>query len=170
MILAIDVHYRETYAKAVGVLFDWKDSSPQQIIIEYINDINEYIPGEFYKRELPCLLKVIEQVDLNSLEAIIVDGYIYVDNEFALGLGGYLYQKLNEKIPIIGVAKTSFFTNKETVVEVIRRISKNPLYVSAIGYPLEEAAQKTLNMEGEYRIPTILKEMDKITKDDTLAK
>ena len=25
MILAIDVHYRENYAKAVGVLFEWED-------------------------------------------------------------------------------------------------------------------------------------------------
>jgi deoxyribonuclease V len=170
MILAIDVHYRETYAKAVGVIFDWKDSKPQQTIIEYINDIEEYIPGEFYKRELPCLLKIIEQVDLDSLEAIIVDGYIYVDNNLSLGLGGYLYYKLNEQVPVIGVAKTSFFTNRQTVTELIRGDSKNPLHVSSVGYPLEEAVQRVLEMHGEYRNPTILKELDKITKDDTLDK
>ncbi|PZR24276.1 MAG: endonuclease V [Flavobacterium psychrophilum] len=170
MILAIDVHYRETYAKAVGVLFEWNDSKPRQTIIEYIYDIEEYIPGEFYKRELPCLLKIIEQVDLDSLEAIIVDGYIYVDNDFSLGLGGYLYQKLNEKVPVIGVAKTSFFTNRQTVIELLRGNSKNPLHISSVGYPLEDAVQKILEMDGEHRNPTILKELDKVTKDDTLDK
>ena len=170
MILAIDVHYRETYAKAVGVLFEWKDSKPQQTIIEYINDIEDYIPGEFYKRELPCLLKIIEQVEINTLEAIIIDGYIYVDNEYGLGLGGHLYQNLNQKLSIIGVAKTSFFTNKETVIPIIRGNSKNSLFISSIGYPLQDAAKNILDMQGEYRIPSVLKELDQITKDDTVDK
>ena len=169
MILAIDVHYRETFAKAVGALFEWDDMVPKKVFVEHINDVDEYIPGEFYKRELPCLIKVIEHVDINALEAIVIDGYIYVDNKFQSGLGAYLFENLRQKVPIIGVAKTSFFANKETVIPIIRGDSKNPLFVSSINYPLEEAAHKIQIMKGEYRIPTLLKELDKITKDDTLG-
>lgn len=73
-------------------------------------------------------------------------------------------------MPVIGVAKTSFFTNRQTVIELLRGNSKNPLHVSSVGYPLEDAVQKILDMDGEYKNPTILKELDKITKDDTLDK
>ena len=44
----------------------------------------------------------------------------YIDNDGNYGLGGYLYQALDSKIPIIGVAKRAFHANKETVKEVFR--------------------------------------------------
>lgn len=80
MILALDVHYREKDAKVVGVLFHWEDTKAREVFIEYLQDIDEYIPGQFYKRELPSLLKIIEKFDITILDAIIVDGHIYVDN------------------------------------------------------------------------------------------
>ena len=109
MLLALDVHYSENANKAVGVLFDWDDKEPKETIMAFIDKIAEYTPGEFYKRELPCVLKIIEQVKLDSVEAIIIDGYIYVDNDGAFGLGGILYETINKSVPVIGVAKTSFF-------------------------------------------------------------
>jgi len=167
MILALDVHYKEdSSAKSVGVLFEWDDDKAQQVLIEYIYGINDYVPGEFYKRELPCLLKIIETIDLNSLEAIIVDGYIYVDNLGKFGLGGILWETLNQRIPVIGLAKTSFHGNKETVKEILRGESKNPLFVSSIGFDLNTASERVKNMKGDYRIPTLLKEMDVSTKTE----
>jgi deoxyribonuclease V len=165
MILAIDVHYREIEAKVVGVLFNWEDIQPLNIIIEYMKNINDYRPGEFYIRELPCLLKIIEKIDLNELEAIIIDGHIYTDSQGSFGLGGKLWEVLNKQIPIIGVAKSPFFNNKETVSEVYRGESKKPLYVSAIDYNKEKAVENIKNMNGEFRLPTILKQMDTITKE-----
>lgn len=165
MILALDVHYREKEAKAVGILFNWEDTEPKEIIVEYINEVEEYIPGEFYKRELPCLLKIIEKVNLKDLEAIIIDGYIYVDNKRKLGLGGMLWENLDKQIPIIGIAKTSFYSNKETVQEIFRGESKNALYISTINYDIEIAIEKINKMSGSYRIPTLLKELDRITKE-----
>ena len=165
MLLAIDVYYKEQTAKAVGVLFNWDSAMPEQIIIEHSTGVEEYVPGEFYKRELPCVLKIIEQVKLDSVEAIIIDGYIYVDNDGAFGLGGILYETINKSVPVIGVAKTSFFRNKETVTELLRGESKNPLYISSIGYPIDDAVERIKNMKGEFRIPTILKELDRITKE-----
>lgn len=169
MILALDVHYREEETKAVGVIFHWEDAVPQDVIIEYIDDVEGYIPGQFYKRELPCLMKIIEKVNIDNVEVIIVDGHIYVDNDGNYGLGGKLYEELGNQFPIIGVAKTPFHTNKQTVTEIKRGKSDNPLYVSAIGMELSTASQKILDMSGDFRIPSILKILDQITKDDSMG-
>jgi deoxyribonuclease V len=97
MILAIDVHYKVTYAKAVGVLFDWKDEEPKEIITTTINEVEEYQSGQFYKRELPCILQLLKQIDLEKVECIVVDGHIYINNDKTLGLGGHLYKSLKKK-------------------------------------------------------------------------
>lgn len=165
MLLALDVHYKAQFAKVVGMLFDWNDEQAQQTFVEHTNEVQAYIPGEFYKRELPCLLQVIEKINPETLEAIIIDGYVFVDNDGKFGLGGMLWEALGKKVPVIGVAKTSFMTNKETVKEVFRGTSKNALFVSTIGYPLDDAVEKIGSMAGEYRMRRVLKELDRITKE-----
>lgn len=163
MLLAIDVYYKENLARAIGVLFDWEDESPQDILIELLEGIEEYIPGEFYKRELPCLLKIVEKVNLSDLEAIIVDGHVNVENE-KYGLGGKLYEQLYGQVPVIGIAKSPFYANKDMTIEIYRGKSKMPLYISSIGIDLNEVVEKVINMTGEYRIPNILKTLDMLTK------
>lgn len=165
MLLAIDVYYRKNEARVVGVFFNLIDKEPNEVEIVNVKDVTEYIPGEFYKRELPCLIKLIEKIDLSNIEAIIIDGHIYVDNYETFGLGGKLYEYLNKKFPIIGVAKNSFHSNSLTVKEIFRGSSKKPLYVSAIGIDIDEAVKNIKNMHGDYRIPDILKKLDSITKD-----
>ena len=164
-VLAIDVYYRPDDAKAVGVIFNWEDAKPTETVVEYIKGAGDYVPGEFYKRELPCIQRIFEVVNLDTIEAIIIDGHMYIDNIGNFGLGGYAWQLLQNKIPVIGVAKSSFFANKKTVFEVLRGESKNPLYVSAIGIELDIAASLIKNMHGNYRMPDILKELDRITKE-----
>lgn len=166
MILAVDVHYRDSFAKAVGILFNWNDEHPQKVIIKILKNIEEYIPGEFYKRELPCILEVLKELDLSEIESILVDGHVYVDNQKRNGLGAHLYKELNEKIPIIGVAKTSFQPNMQTVKSIYRGESTKPLFISVIGIDLMKSVDNIRNMKGEYRIPTVLKELDRITKTD----
>lgn len=165
MILAIDVYYQEQGAKAVGVLFDWEDASPRQTVIELMHDVAEYVPGEFYKRELPCIEALLNKIGADFLDVVIVDGHIYVDNNGTYGLGGKTFELLGKRIPVIGVAKTGFHTNKETVIEVFRGESKNPLYVSAIGMDTALAAARIQAMHGSYRIPDILKKLDMVTKE-----
>ncbi|HEY6142185.1 MAG TPA: endonuclease V [Flavobacterium sp.] len=165
MILAIDVYYKENEAKVVAVLFNWENETPQSIVIDEIRGIEDYVSGEFYKRELPCIESILQKVDLNDIEAVIIDGHIYVDDDGTFGLGGYTWESLVKKIPVIGVAKTSFFRNKNTVKEVFRGESKKPLYVSSIGIDLDIATNLIKKMHGDYRIPTILKELDRITKE-----
>lgn len=166
MIIAIDVKYyeKEKSAKAVGLLFNWEDEKQTKVIIKSINEINQYKSGEFYKRELPCIKAIMEDLAHNEIAAIIVDGYVFIDNNNGYGLGGHVYEVYNKKIPVIGVAKTPFFKNKETVKEIYRGKSKNPLYVSSIGINLEYASKKIQEMAGDYRIPTILRKVDGLTR------
>ena len=53
MLLAIDVHYKTTYAKTVGVLFEWEDESPLHMVTDIVNDVADYEPGQFYKPMTP---------------------------------------------------------------------------------------------------------------------
>lgn len=166
MILAVDVHYKKSVAKAVGVLFQWDDEKPQEIIYSYRNEIADYESGQFYKRELPCILDLLQKTNLNTIGLIIVDGHVYVNNDKTYGLGGHLYESLEKKIPIIGVAKRSFIHTENVSYTVMRGESKNPLYISSIGIEPMLACQKIAYMKGKYRIPNILKILDSITKQD----
>jgi deoxyribonuclease V len=71
-----------------------------------------------------------------------------------------------KRIPVIGVAKTSFFKNKDTVRELKRGISNSPLYISSIGMELDASVSFIKNMKGDYRMPDILTLLDKRTKED----
>lgn len=166
MLLAIDAHYKENYSKSVGVLFNWADKAPYRIITDTITNVAPYEPGQFYKRELPCILQLIKQIDLSVIEAIIVDGYVFVDNNKTFGLGGHLWQTLDEKIPIIGIAKRKFHDTEQVSTPVFRGESQNPLYVSSIGTPIETVLDNVQLLHGDYRIPTILKILDQHTKED----
>jgi len=165
MVLALDVYYYDDCAIAVGIIFSWLDKEPKEILIEKIAGVEPYIPGEFYRRELPCLLKIVEKTNQDHLEAIIIDGYVFIDNDNAYGLGAHLWNALNEKIPIIGVAKTSYFGNHTTTFPLLRGQSKNPLFISSIGMELSRAAELIKSMNGKYRIPTLLKALDRVTKE-----
>jgi deoxyribonuclease V len=163
-ILALDAFYNDEYVRAIGVVFS--DFGLVEIKWYLFEDAiaEEYIPGEFYKRELPSLLKVIEQVQLSEIDFIIIDGYVFLDDFGKKGLGAHLFDALEGKIRIIGVAKSKFYDNTKNVIEVLRGTSKKPLYVSSIGLDIEIAAQCITNLVGEYRMPNILKKLDQKTK------
>lgn len=165
MILATDVYYYETTAKSVGVLFEkWTDAAPSRIVSALVDNPLPYEPGRFYKRELPCLLALLQGLDMSEIELIIVDGYVFLDDSQKGGLGFHLYNWLNGAIPVIGVAKTSFMNNKANVIEVRRGASKTPLYISAIGLELMAAAAYIQQMHGSFRMPALLKLLDAQTR------
>ncbi len=165
MILAFDTYYFDDKAKTVGLLFEhWQSESYVEKYEEIKADIAEYQPGAFYKRELPCILSLLEQIQTQQVEAIIVDGYVFLDDEQQLGLGGYLYNALHPKIPVIGVAKTNFARINKLKSQVYRGQSERPLFVTAVGTSLEKAAQNLKSMFGEHRIPHLLKQLDTFTK------
>ncbi|RYU96771.1 endonuclease V [Emticicia agri] len=167
MILAVDVFYEQNRAKIVGLVFNqWTDATYARKIEKYRHDIAEYEPGAFYKRELPCIMDILADLDLTQLKYIIVDGYVFLDDEGKSGLGAHLYEALPIKVPVIGVAKTSFANNKKYVAEVFRGTSQKPLFITAMGEDLIKAAAMVKSMSGDYRFPTMLKELDNFTKSD----
>lgn len=166
MILAFDTYYFDNKAKTVCISFNnWSDEMPTGIADETIEGISDYEPGAFFKRELPCILSLLKKYDLNDVQLIIVDGYVQLDDDGKLGLGGYLYKKLDENIPIIGVAKSSFYLNKLYSKQLLRGNSKKPLFISSIGIDLDVAFESVQSMHGNYRMPTLLQLLDTKTKE-----
>ena len=105
MILAVDVDYRGTTASVAGIAFQhWQDSEPTSIYQSQVDNIADYVPGSFYKRELPCILTLLREHDLKP-DVIMIDGYVYLDGKHQPGLGKHLYDALDGRTIIIGVAK-----------------------------------------------------------------
>ncbi len=166
MIIAVDVYYEENRAKSVGVIFQrWEDSKPLEIITSYTETPHEYETGFFYKRELPCIQELLKLTDINQIHTLVVDGYVYLDNEQKPGLGHYVYTNYLGEIPVIGVAKNAFHNNEALVRKIYRGSSSKPLYITAVGMELGIAAEHIQSMYGEYRFPHLLKLLDKQTKE-----
>ncbi|RZL09891.1 MAG: endonuclease V, partial [Hymenobacter sp.] len=150
---------------AVALAFtSWTDAGPAATYAATISPIAAYEPGAFYKRELPCLLAVLAQVDLGEVSCVVVDGYVTLGAEERPGLGQHLYEALGGRVPVVGVAKTRFAGVAPQVVPVLRGQSQNPLYVTSVGLPVSEAAGVVASMHGDYRFPTLLKLLDDLTK------
>jgi len=166
MILAFDTYYFENKAKTIGIQFEnWSDSTVDVVYEETLSNINEYVSGEFYKRELPCILSLSKKINLLNCKAIIIDGFVILDDDEKFGLGAFLYEKLNKKIPIIGVAKNDFSKINNCKQKVFRGESKKPLYITSKGLDLHIAADLVKNMHGEYRIPDLLKKVDSLGRE-----
>lgn len=164
MIACLDVDYREFLAIAAGIGFEeWESSVVKSEKTVAIAEFLPYQSGSFYQRELPCLVEILKQ--LQPVETIIVDGYVWLDNGRE-GLGARLYRELSIKVPVIGVAKTAF-KGAEKVVRVFRGESARPLFVSGIGIESGAAAESIRAMHGVYRIPTMLKAVDRLAKTGT---
>jgi deoxyribonuclease V len=163
MIACTDVHYRPTHATAACLLFrDWADDRACLESTERIDERASYQPGRFYRRELPALVSVLGQLPERP-DVIIVDGYVWLGQDSDPGLGAYLYEALSGAAAVIGIAKTRF--KEGPAVRAVRRgISARPLYVSAAGMELNEAAERLVQMHGAFRIPTLLKKVDRLCR------
>ncbi|WP_342648582.1 endonuclease V [Mucilaginibacter sp. CSA2-8R] len=165
MILAFDTYYFGDQAKTVCLAFEtWAATEAAMVYSETLVGIANYVPGQFYKRELPCILSLLQQIDITNVKAIVVDGYVYLNDEHAPGLGRHLYDAVQRKIPIIGVAKSNFATLNKSKLLLLRGSSINPLYITSVGIDLQTAGQYIAAMTGLYRIPTLLKALDRETK------
>jgi deoxyribonuclease V len=164
MIAACDCHYWESTAGCCGVLFrDWDSERPLLEFREIVRHVERYEPGSFYRRELPCLLMLLEQVK-GRFEMVVIDGYVGLGKEERPGLGAHLFSALGETIPVIGVAKTPFrgATHARTVM---RGRSRRPLYITSAGIDIEEAGRNIQAMHGPHRIPTLLKRVDRLCRE-----
>ena len=163
MIYILDVQYNgdlNGLVACIGIK-DWNDTSASYSKTHFIEQIEPYQSGSFYKRELPCLLEALK--DLDDIEYVVIDGYVWLGEESRNGLGMYLYNALDKAVPIIGVAKNPFPKTPKRC-EILRGESQKPLFVTSIGIDLEESKQYIQNMYGRYRIPKILKEVDSLCR------
>jgi deoxyribonuclease V len=160
----VDVDYRDPGAVAACVLFRaWEDATAAAELVERIGAVAEYVPGQFYRRELPCLLAVLARVP-GPLAAVVVDSYVWLQDEQTPGLGGHLFAALGGRVPVIGVAKTRF-ASAGTAREVCRGASRRPLYVTAAGMDPDEAAARVAAMHGPFRLPTLLQRVDRLCRE-----
>ena len=168
--LAIDTYYTEENAYTVGVFFSkWDDTEPLKIIKRITKPKYPYVPGEFYKRELPCIMDLLGGVDFDSLSTIIVDGFVRIekDGEMVSGLGEHLYDEVKDwGISVIGVAKSKFDGCENWSIPIIRKAGSKPLYVQGIGrYTDEMAASLIKGMAGPNKLPILLQRLDRETKE-----
>jgi deoxyribonuclease V len=118
-----------------------------------------YRPGQFYLRELPPLRAVL--ADAGPLRLIVVDGYVDLDPDGRPGLGAHVHREF--AVPVIGVAKTSFHSATHAI-PVTRAGSVQPLFVTAAGLPLTDAASLVREMAGRYRLPDALRRADALAR------
>lgn len=163
MIVATDVQYDEDQQTglAAAVAFQaWGDETPSREWTVLVEGIEPYVPGQFYKRELPCLLTLLAPV-IDEVEVVIVDGHVWLEQNRP-GLGHYLWKTLLEDTPVVGVAKARF--RDGYAMEVCRGSSKKPLHVTAAGMEHAVAAMHIMSMHGPHRHPTLLKRADALAR------
>lgn len=142
-------------------MFDrWDAPKALQEVTTVVHGIAPYQPGQFYKRELPCLLALLNETD-HPITAVIVDGHTWLQAGKP-GLGHHLWEALDQRIPVIGVAKRSFVDG--CAQQVLRGRSKNPLWVTAVGCSVSEAVDGVRMMNGPNRIPTLFKRVDAMSR------
>ena len=147
---------------AAGLWFQrWQDGTSSAEVVLAVDRVAPYRSGELYRRELPCLLAVLDQGP--PADVVVVDGYVWLDGERRPGLGAHLYRALGETVAVVGVAKTRF--PGATLAQELRRgTSRSPLYVTAAGMEAAEAARHIAEMHGLHRIPTLLKRVDRLSR------
>jgi deoxyribonuclease V len=159
---AVDVHYfPHGGARAAAVL------SPDErfeVIAEQrvvpVDQVAEYEPGQFYRRELPALQAVLE--GCGPLQLLIVDGYVDLEPDGRRpGLGAHCFATFG--VPVIGVAKTSF-RGATHAGEVRRGAASRPLYVTAAGLSVATASELVRSMAGPFRLPDALKQVDGLAR------
>lgn len=162
LLVCLDVDYRaDGIAVAAGVWFrGWAADREAAQAVAGFSGVAPYEPGEFYRRELPCLLGVLREGPQADL--IVVDGYVFLGQGHA-GLGAHLHAALEHKVPVIGVAKTRYHSASEAI-EVRRGQSDAPLFVTAIGIDASAVAAEVQRMHGPYRVPTLLRSVDQLAR------
>ena len=71
-------------------------------------------------------------------------------------------------IPVTGVARSRFRTATHAV-QVVRGPAVRPLFITAAGMPVTDAADLVRRMAGRYRLPGALRRADTLTPTDPPA-
>jgi deoxyribonuclease V len=159
VIVALDVHYPDAGAVVGAVAFEaWDDARAAWSFVHRRAEVAPYEPGAFYKRELPCLLGLLQESGVQP-RCLVVDGYVDLDGASRPGLGRHLFDALGGRVPVVGVAKSAFVGIGEECA-VLRGDSQRPLFVTCAGIDLATARADVARMHGAHRIPTLLAAVD----------
>jgi len=162
-LIALDVHYGEVVRGAAVAFADpaGAEKADFEIVETFDGTAEPYVPGEFKKRELPFLLKLLGSAKEHATDVVLVDGYVQL-GEDRPGLGAHLHAALEGRCAVIGVAKTKF--NGATSIRIVRGASTSPLFITAIGMEPKAAAELVRTMHGPHRIPTLLRRVDQLSR------
>lgn len=171
--LIFDVKYDDEKGVAKVAALEFENFTDKVETNYYTQDCkiySDYIPGEFYKRELPDIMLLIHnKIGICKLraeyDAIIVDG-LYMLGKDHPGLGAKLKEMLNSydvDIEVIGIAK-SYYKDCEQVAGLVYRGKEatKPLYVN--GSLQKDYVEIVKNMAGDYRLPYLVKQVDKLSR------
>jgi deoxyribonuclease V len=154
-----DVAYIDGVAFAAAVIADrWEAQFPVSTHVALRTPVAEYVPGAFWQRELPCLRAVLDGL---GAEVVVVDGYVWLDDQGRKGLGAHLHDQLG--VPVVGIAKTAF-DGSAHAAQVLRGGSQRPLYVTSVGIAPDEAAARVSAMHGPHRVPTLAALADRLAR------
>lgn len=164
MLLAVDVHYEDQAVVTACVGFaSWQYPTTA---LEWVHrDASEpapYEPGQFYKRELPHVLRAISEIGRrHPIDAVVIDAHVWLDAGKP-GLGGHLHAALGGGIAIVGVAKTAY--RDGIALAITRGQSQSPVFVTAAGLDPARAAELVRAMYGPFRLPDLLKRVDQLAR------
>lgn len=166
MLACVDVDYRSAAGPAVAaavVIESWTAAASVAEHVVVVEHIEPYVPGQFYRRELPCIRALLAEVE-EPVDAIVIDGHVWLDDRQTPGLGAHLHRALGGAVAIVGVAKNAYHST-ESAAAVLRGASSSPLYVTTAGIDRGAAQGLVQRMAGEHRIPTVLKRVDRLCRD-----
>lgn len=164
MLAIIDAAYSENSSAAACVTATgWEASHTQDEFIFQSGRPAAYEPGQFFKRELPLLLGALAKLPRRP-EIVVIDGYVWLDGDSRPGLGAHLYEALEEKCAVVGIAKTAFASAADWSEPVLRGVSRSPLYVTAAGITRSQAASGVARMHGKFRVPTLVRRADRLAR------
>ncbi len=159
---AVDVHYPpDGGARAALVVTTAPDLATvtDERVVD-LPSVAPYRPGAFYERELPALRAVLALAGRPQL--LVVDGYVDLDPAGRPGLGAHVYAEGLAAV-VVGVAKTLFHTATHAV-PVLRGTATRPLYVTAAGMPVAQAAALVAAAAGAARLPDLLRRVDRLAR------
>jgi deoxyribonuclease V len=173
VIACVDVAYGSAGSTAACVVAGaWTAAASRAEYTAHVADVAEYRPGEFYLRELPPILAVLARVK-EPITTVVVDGYVWLDGARP-ALGARLHEALERRVAVIGVAKTAWRRSASSTpprasdvhrpIAITRGASKTPLFVTSVGVDVEEAAAHVKSMHGAFRMPTLLKRADQLSR------
>lgn len=176
MIVAFDTYYYNGFSYTVGGVFkSWGDKEVSYYATSIRTCIDaEYKPGELYKRELPAIMQCLATLNIDTIDTIIVDGFVWLSEDgktLIKGLGARLqdaiYNKYNTKKTIVGIAKNRYHVKIPECVDLERGlVTAKPIFITCSESCLtEHYASQVKVMHGDYRIPSIIKAVDSKTRE-----